>query len=51
MPLHVVPRQLHPSSGFPLQLTQFDVQWFTHIPLSHVGEEKHVEHFVPQPPQ
>ena len=51
VPLHVVPRQLHPSSGFPLQFTQGPKQWFTQMPLSHVGEEKHVEHFVAQPPQ
>ena len=51
IPLHVVPRQLQPSSGFPEQLTQFEEQWLTQTPLSHVGEEKHVEHFVPHPPQ
>jgi hypothetical protein len=51
MPLQVVPRQLQPSSGFPEQLTQFDEQWLTHTPLSHVGLEKQVEHAVLQPPQ
>lgn len=36
VPLHVVPRQLQPSRGFPLQLTQFGEQesiW--HCPLTH----------------
>jgi hypothetical protein len=51
VPLQVVPRQLHPSSGFPEQLTQSGEQWLTHTPLSHVGEEKQVEQRVPHPPQ
>jgi hypothetical protein len=36
VPLHVVPRQLQPSRGFPLQLIQFGEQeLITHCPLTH----------------
>ncbi len=51
VPLHVVPRQLHPSRGLPEQLTQFGAHVLWQVPLAQVGVEKHVEHFVPQLPQ
>jgi hypothetical protein len=43
--------QLHPSSGLPEQLTHGPMQLLTHVPLLHVGFEKHVEHFLLQAPQ
>ncbi len=51
VPLQVVPRQLQPSSGLPEQLTQFGAHELWHVPLTHDGVEKQVEHFTPQPPQ
>jgi hypothetical protein len=47
----VFPSQLQPSSGLPEQLNHGPKQWFTHVPLSQVELEKHVEHATPHPPQ
>ena len=52
MPLHVVPRQLQPSRGFPLQFTQSGEQesmW--HWPAWQEEVQKYVEHGELQAPQ